>query len=174
MARLTTNMLTIACFLAVLRLVTCWMQSPNVTKCPRSEFRFVEIGGVTIGNAKIGLKMTVDAHVHVLRPIGSYPVLEVYVDSKSGKPLPCFHHYLPDELKLCHGTTVMEQTLSDEWRNRCPIRSGLHTGHIAFKLPRTRSTEKCIGNGRLVFTLKIRDEGYIFDCVKFPVEIELD
>ncbi|XP_070384174.1 uncharacterized protein [Dermacentor albipictus] len=167
-------MLGIACFLAILNLVACWMQTPNVTKCSRSHFLFVRINGVTIGNAKVGLNMTVDVHVRVLRPIGSYPALEVYVATDSGKRLRCFHRYLPNELRLCRGRTVMERLFTDEWRDRCPLRSGIYSGHIVFKLPRTESTEKCIGNGRLVFTFKIRDEGFILECVKFPVEIEQD
>ncbi|XP_054933807.1 uncharacterized protein [Dermacentor andersoni] len=140
----------------------------------RSDFLFIQISGVTIGNAKVGLEMTVDAHVRVLKPIGSYPVLEVYVNTASGERLRCFHRYLPDELRLCRGRTVLERLFTEEWRNRCPLRSGLYSGHIVFKLPRTNSTEKCIGDGHLVFTFKIRDEGYIFECVKFPVEIEQD
>ncbi|XP_075531640.1 uncharacterized protein LOC142564507 [Dermacentor variabilis] len=137
-----------------------------------SDLSIIDIDSVTIDNAELGQEVAVDARIQVLRSFGSYPVLEIYVNTTKGKQLECFYSYLPKEARLCYVTTAVEAKLSSEWNNSCPISPGGYTAHLVFKLPNVPSAESCIGNGDLVFTLKIRDEGYVLDCVTFPVKID--
>lgn len=168
-------MLTFACLciLTVLQQTATARQTPNLTRCRTDDDTIVQIQDIYISNTTLGDRLQLDATFNVFKAYGSSPVLEIFVNTSSGTPLHCVHSTLPKELRLCYGKTVTEGMLNRAWKNRCPVKPGKYIAHVSLQLPDAVNARSCLEDGELLTTIRIKDEGYIFDCVTFPVTIAL-
>ncbi|KAL1472220.1 hypothetical protein MTO96_023126 [Rhipicephalus appendiculatus] len=134
----------------------------------------IRISAVTIRNAQLGQTVQLDAQLTVNKTFGTSPVLEISVSTSSGQPLPCAYTAVPKQLNLCNGRTSVEKQLSAAWNSRCPLKPGVYSASLSAYAPDGITARTCAGDGHLVATLKIKDEGYIFSCVSFPVTVNLN
>ncbi|XP_075531639.1 uncharacterized protein LOC142564505 [Dermacentor variabilis] len=141
---------------------------------------FVKIESVDVKSATLGLTLRADLKLRVDPTFGFSPALEFSVGSErvantsSATPLPCAYSVVPRKLRFCGGGTDREKLFSAEWNNTCPIKAGTYTARLSFDLPDGLAARSCVDDGKLETTLRIKDEGYILDCVSFPVTIGLN
>ncbi|KAL3197695.1 hypothetical protein MRX96_014613 [Rhipicephalus microplus] len=157
---------------AVSQEVICSSQMPDLSLCPGEQDPTVQVTNVTIRNAKLGEKMTIDTAFKITEPLDADPVLYVSFARPDGTELRCPDYISHCELKLCEGTKIDELQLSREWHNKCPIPAGDYTTHVSVRLLDMESSEEFIGDGRVVVTCNIENGGEIVDCVYFTVDVE--
>ncbi|XP_075531641.1 uncharacterized protein LOC142564508 [Dermacentor variabilis] len=170
------KVLAITCFgiLASLHLAAADdVQRPKVTRCNGTDFSNVRISDVTLTNARLGHTVQLDGQLIVYNTTGTSPVLDLSVTSSSGKPLTCIYSVFPKEMKLCDADTNAEKQLGAAWNSSCPLKPGVYRFSLSFYVPDAMTTRSCIGDGHVVETLTLKDEGYILDCVSYPVTFDL-
>ncbi|KAL1466713.1 hypothetical protein MTO96_042536 [Rhipicephalus appendiculatus] len=194
----------------------------------------VEVTDVTITNAALGQQTTVDFSFTLKETIGQNPILKISFATPDGQPVNCIHLLIPKELRLCGGDTKMEEEVTVDWNNECPIQEGEHSaslsvylpkmslakmcvGHVSspvcgmaresrelklcggdtemeqevaadwnnqcpiqegqhnirlsVNLPNIALAKQCVGDGQLVVTFEVEDQGSLVDCVTFPFSV---
>uniref|UniRef100_G3MQH3 MD-2-related lipid-recognition domain-containing protein n=1 Tax=Amblyomma maculatum TaxID=34609 RepID=G3MQH3_AMBMU len=132
---------------------------------------YVTFQNITISNAALGQKAEVVVQGHLSTALDSNPTLETSLTTSYGLPLPCVSAILQCHSELCGGTTQQELELNQPWNNTCPITPGNYTMHLTVNLQGNVLTRLAFGNGSIIATVRVQDDGKTVGCVKFPVDI---
>ncbi|KAH7933647.1 hypothetical protein HPB49_014822 [Dermacentor silvarum] len=137
-------------------------RSPEVSHSGTDD-SIVQIQNVTIANAELGERLLFIASILSKKTQGSSPVLNIYVTSSTGKPLPCAYSVVPKQLKLCDGETVAERLFNFQWNNHCPVSPGQYNAILAINVPDGLTALSCVGENvrpRNCITLLLYDESF--------------
>ncbi|KAH6939001.1 hypothetical protein HPB50_015553 [Hyalomma asiaticum] len=167
-------MITSFTLLNVIYLAAASVQHPHLTKCPGTEKTILQFTDITVKNAKVGQEVQFIIQFDLAQTSGTDPVLLTYFSTPSGRTLDCANLVLPRELKICNGNTPMEKELNAEWNNTCPVEAGKYTARLAVRIPDNALNMQCIGDGHLIITFEVMNQGKVMECVHFPITVQLD
>lgn len=155
--------------LACFNFAAAFVQSPVFTSCSRVQD--VQISNVTISNARIGQRMTVDFTLNIRKPLTSSPRLAVTVRNKNGLRLPCVKNVGSCIYKLCGGKSSAELFLGRLWDNACPVPAITTTESVTETL--VPALQTLVGNAPT--TLSVQMEVYngasSVGCQKFDITV---
>ncbi|XP_077529454.1 uncharacterized protein LOC144141840 [Haemaphysalis longicornis] len=160
--------------IALVGLSTSETQTPELTVCPGQEEQLLNISSFTIEGATLGTTLTGKADISFTEQLNDDPRLHIRITRADGTELPCIQPPWPCNLKLCNGATAAEEELNADWDNRCPIEPGKYTARLSFPLPDNILTREYLGDGNLVVTLEVENDGKTVECVSLPVKVDVD
>ncbi|XP_077530164.1 uncharacterized protein LOC144142494 [Haemaphysalis longicornis] len=150
-------------------LVKSSLQTPTLTSC--SSVQQVQVGAVTIQNAKIGQTMVINFTLTITQPLSSDPKLQVTMKRQSGSVISCIDNVGSCTYKLCGGTTSFEQSLGQLWNNTCPVPAITVTQTINAQLDPLIQLIIGFAPTTLNLQLQVTNGGSTVACQKFPVNI---
>ncbi|XP_077529182.1 uncharacterized protein LOC144141504 [Haemaphysalis longicornis] len=164
-------MLTVVLILSLARpsLVKAAVQTPTLTSC--SSVQQVQVGGVTIENAKIGQTMLLNFTLTISQALQSEPKMQFTFKKQSGSVIPCINGVGSCTYKLCGGTSSVEQKLGRLWNNVCPVPA--ITVQQSIKADLDSAIQLIIGFAPTTLNIEIKviNGGTTVGCQSFPVNI---
>ncbi|KAL3187206.1 hypothetical protein MRX96_025520 [Rhipicephalus microplus] len=145
------------------------VQTPTLKSCSSSEK--VMLSDVSIRNAKLNQKMTVNFSITINEPLESNPKLQVTLTKKDGREVVCLLYIGSCTYNLCGKSNIVEQTLGESWGNKCPVPATALQKTVDVPLPSLLGTFI----GKLPTTLTVRlnvtNGGKTVGCQFFKVDI---
>ncbi|XP_077494788.1 uncharacterized protein LOC144105540 [Amblyomma americanum] len=161
-------------FLAVFHQAASSTQTPQITQCPGITNPVVQIENITITDAELGKSPKFEGTAILTQEVDDNPVLKISLYGSDGQKLPCLPSVLPCTLKLCNGTTEIEQTLNQGWGNTCPVAPGTYSALLTFDLPDNDLAKLYFGDGNVNVKIEVEDDNDVLECLTYPLQVKLN